>query len=259
MTRELETGSEIFSSLDQLSAEIAHEINNPLGIIAQEIEWIQHLLKSDTLQECRATEDLKDSIREIEAQVQRCKVIVQRLLGLAHQIEPVLQAVNINELAEKLIALVSIEAREKNISVENRLQPDLPIVYTDPPLVRQVILNLLVNAVQAIERNGTIMVTTSITPDGFAELAVEDNGCGIPQQNLDKIFTPFFTTKPEGKGTGLGLVICRKIIERLGGHISVQSEVGKCTIFTVRLPLTGQAGKEDFEDAQQTKSADSRR
>ena len=191
--------------------------------------------------------------------MQRCKIIVQRLLGLARQIDPVLQAVNVNALAEKLIALVSIEAREKNISIQNRLQPDLPVVYTDPPLVRQVLLNLLVNAVQAIERNGIITVTTSAAPDGFAEVAVEDNGCGIPQQNLEKIFTPFFTTKPEGKGTGLGLVICRQIIERLGGHISVQSEEGKCTMFTVRLPLTGQAGKEDFHDVRQTKSADSRR
>ena len=99
MTKEPETASEIFSSLDQLSAEIAHEINNQLGIIAQEIEWIQHLLRSDTLKECREAEDLKDSVREIEAQVQRCKIIVQRLLGLARQIDPVLQAVNVNALA----------------------------------------------------------------------------------------------------------------------------------------------------------------
>jgi signal transduction histidine kinase len=135
-----------------------------------------------------------------------------------------------------LTDLVEREVFEKNIKIVRKLHPNLPAVYSDPPLLRQVILNLLVNASHAIEKDGVIDVTTA-TENGAVEIIVRDTGCGIPNENLDRIFTPFFSTKPQGKGTGLGLAICRGIIERLGGYISVKSDVGRSTAFTIHLPI----------------------
>jgi two-component system NtrC family sensor kinase len=228
--------AEQFATVDELSAGIAHEINNPLGIIAQEIEWMQHVLKSDSLKELKDLDDCKDSLREIAQQVDRCKEIVHKLLSLAREAEPVIQCVDINHLIDSLTDLVEREVFEKNIKIVRKLHPNLPAVYSDPPLLRQVILNLLVNASHAIEKDGVIDVTTA-TENGAVEIIVRDTGCGIPNENLDRIFTPFFSTKPQGKGTGLGLAICRGIIERLGGYISVKSDVGRSTAFTIHLPI----------------------
>lgn len=225
-----------FATVDELSAGIAHEINNPLGIIAQEIEWIQHVLKSDALKDLKDLDDCKDSLREIAQQVDRCKEIVHKLLSLAREAEPVIQCVDINHLIESMTDLVEREVSQKNIRIVRKLHPDLPAVYSDPPLLRQVILNLLVNASHAIERDGIISITTT-AGDGAVEVVVRDTGCGIPNENLGRIFTPFFSTKPQGKGTGLGLAICRGIIERLGGYISVTSDVGRSTAFTIHLPI----------------------
>lgn len=229
--------SQIFSSVDELSAGIAHEINNPLGIIAQETQWIGHLLENPSLQGIKEAEELKDSLREISRQVDRCKETVQKLLSLAHQVEPVLQFVDVNELSRSMIAVAEREAAAKKITIVRHLESGLPVVASDPPLLRQVILNLLLNAVQAIEVEGVITVCTRSLGGEFVEIEVRDTGCGIAKEDLTRIFTPFFTTKPEGKGTGLGLAISRGIIERLGGSIDVSSEPGECTAFVVKVPV----------------------
>jgi len=227
---------EKFSTVDELSAGIAHEINNPLGIIAQEVEWIQQVFKGDALKDLADLDDCKDSLREIVRQIDRCKEIVHKLLSLAREMEPVVQCVDVNNLIESMTNLVEREVQARNISLQRDLQPDLPAVYSDPPLLRQVVLNLLVNATHAIEKDGLITISTR-AKDNDVDIVVRDNGCGIPRENLQRIFTPFFTTKPQGKGSGLGLAICRGIIERLGGSISVNSDVGKSTAFTIHLPI----------------------
>ncbi len=112
----------------------------------------------------------------------------------------------------------------------------MPLINSDAPLLRQVILNLLNNAVQAIGKNGTVTVITRVADGDQVVVHINDDGCGIAKENLTQIFDPFFTTKPQGKGTGLGLSICHGIIERLGGKIAVASEVGKGTSFTLTLP-----------------------
>jgi two-component system, NtrC family, sensor kinase len=229
--------SEKLSTVDEISAGIAHEINNPLGIIAQETQWIQHLLRSEPLKDAKTVGDLRDSLREISIQVDRCKEIVHKLLNLAREMEPVIQGADINDLIEHMAALIEREAATKNIRVTKLLEPDLPIVYSDPPLLRQVVLNLLINATHAVEKDGTITVTTKSNENESVEIGVTDTGSGISEENLNKIFTPFFSTKPHGKGTGLGLAICRGIIERLGGRISVTSDVGEATTFTIHLPI----------------------
>jgi len=232
-----------FATVDELSAGIAHEINNPLGIIAQEIEWTQHVLKSDSLRNLKDLDDCKDSLREIAQQVGRCKEIVHKLLSLAREAEPVIQCVDVNHLIDSMTDLVEREVAEKNIRIVRKLKPDLPAVYSDPPLLRQVILNLLVNASHAIEKDGMISITTA-AENGAVQIIVRDTGCGIPNENLHRIFTPFFSTKPHGKGTGMGLAICRGIIERLGGYISVTSDVGRSTTFTIHLPIQRRVQRE---------------
>ena len=176
-------------------------------------------------------------MREISSQVDRCKEITQNLLNFARKVEPVLQEVNVNKLVEDMARLVEKEARQKEISIVREFQEDLPAILSDPPCLRQVFLNLLNNARQAIAGSGTIRVGTRLGGEGSLEVVVRDTGCGIPREQLNKIFDPFFTTKPQGKGTGLGLSICHGIIDRLGGRISVTSEVGKGATFTVHLPV----------------------
>lgn len=224
------------STVDELSAGIAHEINNPLGIIAQEAQWMQHIIRGSALREVKEAADCDESLREITGQVDRCKEIVNKLLSLARDLEPVIQGVDLNDLIENIAALVEKEVRARNIEVVRDLQADMPFVYTDPPLLRQVILNLLVNATHAIKKDGIIRIASTMDND-CAHITVEDSGCGIPKEDLNRIFTPFFSTKPQGKGAGLGLAICRGIVERLGGYISVSSDVGKCTNFTIHLPI----------------------
>jgi two-component system, NtrC family, sensor kinase len=233
--------TEKISTVDEISAGIAHEINNPLGIIAQETQWIQHLLQSSSFKDNKAIGDLRDSLREIAIQVDRCKEIVHKLLNLAREMEPVIQGADINDLIENMAALVEREAGTKNIRVLKLLEPGLPIVYSDPPLLRQVVLNLLINATHAVEKEGTITVTTRSNKNDSVEIEVTDTGSGISAENMNKIFTPFFSTKPHGKGTGLGLAICRGIIERLGGSISATSDVGEKTTFTIHLPIRRQS------------------
>ncbi len=243
------------STVDELSAGIAHEINNPLGIIAQETQWMEHLLKSESVKDLKEKADLADSIREISIQVDRCKEIVHKLLSLAREMEPVVQCADVNDIVMNMADLVARQAGPKNITITRYLQSNLPMIYSDPPLLRQVVLNLLINAIHAINEDGQIIVTTRAR-DEYVEIVVADSGCGISQENLTRIFVPFFSTKPQGKGTGLGLAICRGIIERLGGHISVESEVGKWTVFKIHLPLNGSRAKEKTKDVGKTESPD---
>ncbi len=236
----------VFTSVDQLSAGIGHEINNPLGIIAQETQWLEHIMGTPEFDGLAAIHDCRDSLKEIAGQVDRCKEIVQKLLSLARQMEPVMQLVDVNDLVGDMAALVQREASKNNVQVTKSLAQSLPMVSTDPPLLRQVLLNLMVNAVQAIECDGQITVSTTASKD-LIEIIVHDTGCGIPRENLPKIFTPFFSTKGEGQGSGLGLALCRGIIERLGGRISVTSELGRCSTFTIHLPVNS-VPKEENQD-----------
>ena len=235
--------SQKLAAIGELSSGIAHEINNPLAIIGQESEWVNHLLQSDELGDFKQVNDLKDSLREITRQVERCKDITHRLLNFARKMETLLQVVDVNRLIEDMTKLVERETKQHNINIVRRFQKDLPPVVSDAPLLRQVILNLLNNAAYAIQKDGAITLTTRPADNGQVEIMVTDTGSGISKENLSKIFNPFFTTKPPGKGTGLGLSICHRIIDKLGGHISVTSELGHGTTFTIRLPREQEKGE----------------
>lgn len=232
--------SQKLASIGELSAGIAHEINNPLAIIGQEIEWVLHLTGSGQADTEPGAAEMKDSLAEISRQVNRCKEITHKLLDLARKKDPVIQPADLNRLLEDMARLVEREAGYNDIRIERDYDADLPPVRTDPPLVRQVVLNLLNNATQAIGRGGVIRLTTRKEKKDRVRIDVGDTGCGIPAEHLNQVFDPFFTTKPPGAGTGLGLSICHGIITKLGGAITVESRVGQGTTFTVTLP----AGKE---------------
>ena len=234
--------SQKLASIGELSAGIGHEINNPLGIISQETEWMQHLLKQIGERDSKEVAELRDSLKEVLHQVDRCREITQNLLDFARRKEPVFQEVNVNKLIEDLSKLVEKEAILHQIEILREFQQDLPLVQTDAPSLRQVVLNLLTNATHAVQKDGKIRIATKSSQNGSVDIIVEDTGCGIPKDHLVKIFDPFFTTKPEGKGTGLGLSICHGIVDKLGGRISVSSEVGKGSTFVVTLPVNQQRG-----------------
>jgi two-component system, NtrC family, sensor kinase len=229
--------SQKLAAIGELSSGIAHEINNPLAIMGQETEWIKHLLKDNNLEAPGAPEELRDSLREIVGQVDRCKEITHKLLDFARKKEPLLQCADVNRLIEDMARLVDKEAAQNNIEIVREYHKSLPRVQTDPPLLRQVVLNILNNAAYAIGKDGAITIATRQSGGDSVELTFSDTGCGIPKEQLDKIFDPFFTTKPPGKGTGLGLSISHSIIVKLGGRITVASDLGKGTTFTIHLPV----------------------
>lgn len=234
--------SQKLASIGELSAGIGHEINNPLAIISQETEWMQHLVKRIGERDSKEVAELQDSLKEVLHQVDRCREITQNLLDFARRKEPVYQEVNVNKLIDDLSRLVEKEAVRSRIEIRRDFQQDLPLVHTDAPSLRQVLLNLLMNATHAVQKDGHILIATKSSQNGSVDIIVSDTGCGIPKEHMPKIFDPFFTTKPEGKGTGLGLSISHGIVDRLGGRISVSSEVGKGSTFVVTLPINQQKG-----------------
>ncbi len=226
--------SQKISALGEISTGIAHEINNPLNIIMQETELMRVALHEDSTQE--ELYELRESLDVVFQQVERCSDITHKLLDFSRKRHPVTQTADINRLLLDMLILVQSETESKNIRIVKRFSTDIPNIKTDPPLLRQVFLNLLNNAVQAVDRDDDIFVTTWSHDDMvFAE--IRDSGPGISENEIKQIFNPFYTTKPPGKGTGLGLSVSLRIVNQLGGYITVDSELGKGAAFTVHVPI----------------------
>ncbi|WP_419779531.1 sensor histidine kinase [Maridesulfovibrio sp.] len=224
------------NSFDEMSAGIAHEINNPLNIIMQEAEIIRVSLEFS--ESCPLTDEIDESIEVIRAQVQRCSEVTCKLLDMARNRLPVTQRVDINKLLKGLLVLVEEEAEGKKIKVIRDISSDSLFANTDPPLLRQVFLNLFKNAIQAVGQKGEIVISSRREGEGII-VTVADNGSGIAEENLPHIFTPFFTTKSSEEGTGIGLAVSLRIINQLGGTIDVESSPGKGTVFSVAIPADG--------------------
>ncbi len=235
----------VFSSIDELASGIAHEINNPLAIIAQEATWIDTLLRKKLSRDSgtqNEIEDCLDSSSEIQRQVERCNLIITKLLSMARELNIVVQKIDINEVTRTVYEIATREKSASKTEVTLELDPRAPVILSDGPLIRQVLLNILMNAKQAVGEKGIIKIKTSLKENNWVDIAIQDNGCGISEENIQKIFRPFFSTK-KGKGTGLGLAICRGVIDELGGRIEVKSQPETGTLFTVSLPLSlGRAG-----------------
>jgi len=224
------------AAIGELAAGIAHELNNPLAIILQETDWLREFLKIRPLRDAAEQEEVLDSLGAIAAQVDRSRSIIRRLLDFARKREPVIQAMNLNKLVGDMATLVENEAKKNGIIIHRQFTRNLLPIFSDQPLLRQVVLNLLTNAVGAIGKNGAITITTAPEGPKVVLLTITDTGCGIAPEHLDKIFDPFFTTKAPGEGTGLGLALSQLIVTSLGGTIHVTSIEGQGTTFTIRLP-----------------------
>ncbi len=222
--------AEKIASLGRLSAGVAHEINNPLAGILIYAELLERQMQNGIFD--------REYLTEIINQTLRCQQIVTRLLEFSRQSLGQKAHFDTNEIILRCIDLISHQAIFHNIEVRTDLAPELPKILGDPGQLQQVFTNLLLNAADAMQGHGKIMVASRPTPpkDGII-LTFTDTGCGIPPDIQTKIFEPFFTTKTPGKGTGLGLSIVYSVIQRHGGTIEVDSIPGGGTTFTIRLPL----------------------
>jgi signal transduction histidine kinase len=219
------------SSIGELSAGVAHELNNPLaGVLVY-----TRLLKDKLTRDKFDKEQLIKSLDKIETAVEYCSDIIRGLLDFARQSDPRLGPVTVGRAIDKALSLVGPQIKLKRIEVIKEEPPGLPVVAADFNQVVQVIINLVVNAVDAMNEGGHLTVRSS-GADGWVRIAVQDTGTGITPENMKKLFTPFFTTKGEVKGVGLGLAVSYGIVERHGGRIEVESDVGKGSTFTVILP-----------------------
>ncbi|WP_027366528.1 sensor histidine kinase [Desulfocurvibacter africanus] len=222
--------------LGELAAGVAHEINTPMMIIGQEAEIIGLLVDRSALAGTPQAEEIRESVEQIKIQVGRCGGITQGMLQAARKRGTVDQPVDINRLVEDMVVLVERETAMAGVSLVRMYCAGIPQVITDGPSLRQVVLNLLSNAAQAVRDGGKIFVTTALREDHVL-IEIRDTGAGIAPEHRDKLFSPFFTTKPAGQGTGLGLSISLRIMNELGGAISVNSEPGLGAAFTIHLPL----------------------
>ena len=228
--------SDKLAALGKMAAGIAHEINNPLAVIGEKAGWMLDLLEDEKFQGSENFQEYKASIGKIEEHVERARKITHNMLGFARSMEPHLDDVDVNNVLNQTIELIENHARINNIEIVKKMEPDLPIIASDQAQIQQVFMNLINNAIDAIEKNGTIEVTTQ-TEGSEIEICIKDNGPGITDENQRRVFDPFFTTKRTGKGTGLGLSISYSIIEKLGGTISLKSKPSQGSVFTIKLPL----------------------
>jgi len=233
----IETGK--LASVGKLAAGIAHEINNPVAIMVEEAGWIKDLLEDEEFRESENLDEFERALKQIKTQGQRCKEITHKLLSFARKTDSRIQETEINEVIDEIVALSEQRAKYGKISIHTDFQKDLPSTYLAQSEMQQVLLNLINNAIDAMENEGgTLDISTRLDSDAIV-IQVADDGPGIPESNLSRIFEPFFTTKPVGKGTGLGLSICYGIIQKMGGEITVESIVDSGTTFRIRLPVKG--------------------
>lgn len=243
------TRGEKLASVGLLAAGIAHELNNPLtGVLT-----FSTLLRRKMPDGSPDAEDMDLVIQETK----RCAAIIRRLLDFAREKKPEKKFSDLNQIIEETERLIERPAHLRDIEIRKELDTSLPPVWVDADQIKQVVMNMLVNAQQAIEKKGTINVRTRIAlepkhadslaePVRMVEIAVMDTGCGIPEKNLQRIFDPFFTSKEVGKGTGLGLSVSHGIVRAHGGLIEVESTVGEGTTFRVYLPVKPDAETAEF-------------
>ena len=227
--------AEKLTSLGKLAAVVAHEINNPLSSILTDSKLMRKWIERGDSLEGHAT-DMRESLQLIESESRRCGDLVRNLLTFARVAPMNVGDVDVNHLVHQCMKLVVHKMELGNIEASLDLQRDLPTIRGDAAQLEQLLLALIMNAIEAMPREGTLRISTSARA-GDLIIVIADNGTGIEPSLLPRLFDPFVTTKEEGKGVGLGLAISRSIVNRHQGTIEVQSETGKGTAFTITLPL----------------------
>ena len=228
--------TEKMASMGKMAAVLAHEINNPLSGILTYAKLLRKWIESEDGGKNRR-QDICDSLDLIASESRRCGDLVKNLLTFSRTTPINLQSTNLNQVIDRSLRLVQHQFDLASVQVELGLDPELHSVICDGAQIEQVLLALMMNALDAMPQGGNLWVTTKLSrEDGTVRIIVRDDGSGIPPDILPRMFEPFLTTKETGRGVGLGLAISRSILERHNGNIEVQSEVGRGTTFTVTLP-----------------------
>jgi len=222
--------SQRLASVGKLAAGIAHEINNPLGGIL--------VLSSLVMEDLKSDDPHRENLLEVIKQTMRCRDIVKGLLQFSRQEEGKTEYLNVNDVLSNTLSLIEKQALFHNIKVTKNLNPELPSILGDNSQLQQVFMNIILNAVQAMDDVGELTINTyHDQKNDMVVTEVSDTGCGIPDELIDRIFDPFFTTKEVGEGTGLGLAIAYGIITKHQGRMTVKSKVGEGTTFTIKIPV----------------------
>ncbi len=229
--------AEKMASLGMLAAGVAHEINNPVAIMIEEAGWMGDLLEEEEFRKSDNLEEFKRALKQINTQGKRCKEITHKLLTFARKTDSSVETVRVNEVIEDVVNLSVQRAKYANVELKTNLRADVPATRISPSEMQQVLLNLINNAMDAMEEAGGSITLSSGVDQGRILVEVADDGPGISRADLNRIFDPFFTTKPVGKGTGLGLFICYFIIKTMGGKIDVVSDIGAGATFSIRIPV----------------------
>lgn len=230
--------AEKMSSVGILAAGVAHEVNNPLSSITGYSEALLRRFREDPgLAEDPRLEVFQKYLEVVTRESYRCKEIIGQLLSFSRKSDGSFGSVNVNHVIEEVVDLLNNNPACCRVEIRKHLQSDLPPVKGDAAGLRQVFMNLLVNASQAIEGAGKVEISTCETIGPMVIIEVKDTGCGIPTELLDQIWDPFFTTKKVGHGFGLGLAVVYNIVKTHMGEIHVESEVGHGSTFSVRLPI----------------------
>jgi signal transduction histidine kinase len=239
--KEVEHSSKL-ASIGRLAAGVAHEINNPLAIIGEKAGLMKDIM---SLEQGQARQDrLIALLDSILASVERCGAITKRLLGFAKHLEVKIEPVDLAAIIRDVLAFLNREASYRSITVTADLPADLPRFESDHGKLQQIFLNLVNNAFAAMSDGGSLEIRARLEPDKGIVVTVKDDGCGIPEADIERIFEPFFSTKKQKGGTGLGLSITYGLVQEIGGTIQVQSELGRGTVFTITLPTQRrEAGK----------------
>lgn len=215
------------AELGRVSAGLVHELNAPLSVITSASQMI--------LREEGVTEFVREMIERINSEAQRLSRLTRSLLNFSSQNETISE-IDLNLTTEFVLEFLQYEAAKRGVTFKRNLNFNLPVIHQDDNLIKQILLNLIMNALHAMEsKGGELLISTATLPD-FVSLTVSDTGPGIPADSINRIFDRYFTTKKPGEGTGLGLFITKSLIEMMGGTIKVKSSIGIGTTFTVLLP-----------------------
>jgi two-component system NtrC family sensor kinase len=231
LDQQLQHSSRMASSM-KLASGFVREVNETLSNIDLVLSWVDDLAQGDLSGEESRTE-VRESLKQVRSELVRARRATDRFIKSTQSSLPIIREVRVQDLLAEIIELLDRELHFNRITVHRDYQDPLPSVQSDPSQLRQVFQNLIVNAVTAIGKDGVISITTRGTEEGLS-ISVADTGPGIPRDRLEKIFDPLFTAKPDG--AGLGLSIGAGILRKLGGKISVKSDIGKGAVFTVEIP-----------------------
>lgn len=225
---------EKLAAIGRLSAQLSHEINNPLCAIQNNVNTIIYIIKhSGNINE------ISDIGQQINGEVDRLSRLSRNILNFSRPLVEKAKLISVNETIEDVVNFYNAQFKEHNIRISTDLFSALPKITTSPDRLKQVFSNLIINAQDAMSSGGELKISTKILDKGRIEIRISDTGCGISDEDMKKLFTPFFTTKEEGKGTGLGLFTVYNIIKEYGGTLNIESELGKGTTFIITLPVTG--------------------